>query len=143
MPDLSGADLVREWQKVTEAMIESASSVAGHTQLPRRLLDSMQHQLALVQELVERERRAQGALAGALTAPFDAIFDLFEESARAMRSQAEALGAAGRALEETSGLVQGQAELFERTITLLRQPLELAKIAADPRPRDARPACGA
>ena len=46
-----------------------------------------------------------------------------------MRRQAEALEAAGRALEETAGLMKSQAELFERTIGTLRQPAALAKAA--------------
>ena len=34
---------------------------------------------------------------------------------------------AGRALEESAGLMKRQAELFERTIATLRQPTERAK----------------
>jgi hypothetical protein len=47
-----------------------------------------------------------------------------------LRSQAEALEMAGRALEDTAALVRKQAELFERTIAALREPTELAKVAA-------------
>ena len=47
-----------------------------------------------------------------------------------LRGQAEALEAAGRALEETAGLVKSQAELFERTIGVLREPAERARTAA-------------
>jgi hypothetical protein len=47
-----------------------------------------------------------------------------------LRRQAEALEAAGRALEETAGLVKNQAELFERTLGPLREPTERAKAIA-------------
>jgi hypothetical protein len=137
VPELSGRELLREWQRVMDSMVASASSVAGRSELPRQLLDPMQRQLELVQEIVERERRAQAGLAAQVAAPFDAIFDLLEESAVTLRRQGEALEAAGRALEETAGLVTRQAELFERTIGMLRRPTELAKAAAgvERRPR--------
>lgn len=86
--------------------------------------------LQLLHEVVERERRLQQELAGRLAAPFDAIFDLFEESGATLHSQAEALESAGRALEEAAALMKSQAELFERTVGTLRAPAELAKSAA-------------
>ena len=84
----------------------------------------------LLHEVVERERRLQKELAGRLAAPFDAIFDLLEESGATLHSQAEALESAGRALEEAATLMKSQAELFERTVGALRAPGELAKSAA-------------
>ena len=114
-----------------ESMLNSAaSSVGGRAELPRQLVEPMQRQLELVQELIERERNVQRQVTSRLVAPFDAIFDLLEENGAMLRSQAEALGAAGRALEDAARLVNTQAELFERTIGVLRQPTELAKAAA-------------
>ena len=130
MAELSGRELLREWQKLMDSMVSSAASVAGRSELPRQLLEPMQRQLELVQEIIERERRLQRELTGRVLAPLDAVFDLLEETGTTLRRQAEALEAAGRALEETAGLVQTQAELFERTIATLRQPAELAKAAA-------------
>ena len=90
----------------------------------------MQRQLELVQDVIERERSLQMRLAARLLAPVDAVFDLLEESGLMLRSQAEALEAAGRALEQTAGLMKTQAELFDRTIAVLREPAELAREAA-------------
>ena len=137
MPELSGRELLREWQKLMDSVVASATSVAGRADLPRQLVEPMQRQLELVQEVIERERRLQRELTGRLVAPVDAVFDLLEESGKMLRRQADALEAAGRALEETAGLMKSQAELFERTIGPLRQPTELAKAAAglDRRPR--------
>src|SRR5215469_13065286 len=104
MPDLSGRDLLREWQKVMDSVLSSAASVGGTTGVPRQLLEPMQRQMELVQELIEREQRLQKQLAGRLFAPSDAIFDLLEQSGEMLRSQAEALETAGRALEETARL---------------------------------------
>src|SRR5687768_18405327 len=120
-----------------DSVVASAASAAGRPELPRQLLEPMQRQLELVQELIERERRVQKELMAQLVAPVDAVFDLLEESGATLRRQAEALAAAGRALDETAALVLSQAELFERTIRTLRQPTELAKTAAalEPRPR--------
>jgi hypothetical protein len=130
VPELSGRELLREWQKLMDSLVSSAASVAGRSELPRQLLDPMQRQLELVQEIIERERRLQTELTERLVAPIDAVFDLLEESGATLRRQAEALEAAGRALEETAGLMKSNAELFERTIGTMRQPAELAKAAA-------------
>jgi hypothetical protein len=83
-----------------------------------------------VEQLVERERRLQGELAGRVFAPVDAIFDLLVDSGTTLRRQAEALEAAGRALEESAALMKTQAELFERTVGTLRQPADLARKAS-------------
>ncbi len=130
MPDLSGRELLREWQAVMRSIVDAAESVTGRTELPRQLLEPMQRQLELMQEVIDRERRLQKQLASRMLAPVDAIFDLLEQSGSAMSRQAEALTAAGRALEETAALMRGQAELFERTVASMRQPTELAKKAA-------------
>lgn len=116
MPDLSGRELLHEWQRLMESV-----------SLPRQLLEPMQRQLELVQEVVERERRLQREVAGRLAAPVDAVFDLLEESAVTLRKQADALEGAGRALEETARLVKRQAELFESSVGTLREPTEIAK----------------
>lgn len=114
-----------------ESMLTSAaSSVGGRVEVPRQLVEPMQRQLELVQELIERERKVQRQVTSRLVAPFDVIFDLLEENGAMLRSQAEALEAAGQALEDAARLVKTQAELFERTIDVLRQPTELAKAAA-------------
>jgi hypothetical protein len=128
-PDLSPTELLHEWQRLMEGVVASAASVAGRSELPSQLVEPMQRQLELVQELVERERRLQREVTGRLLAPFDVAFDLLEESAVTLRRQAEALEAAGRALEDTAALVGRQAELFEHTLGGLRHPLELARSA--------------
>ena len=91
----------------------------------------------LLREVIERERRLQRDVAGRIAAPFDAIFDLLEESGATLHSQAEALESAGRALEEAAKLMKTHAELFERTVGTLRAPTEFAKSAAglERRPR--------
>lgn len=120
-----------------ESMLASAaSSVGTRVEVPRQLVEPMQRQLELVQELIERERKLQRQVTGRLVAPFDVIFDLLEENGAMLRSQAEALEAAGQALENAARLVTTQAELFERTIGMLRQPTELAKAAAGIEPRE-------
>ncbi len=113
-----------------EAVISSASSAAGRTDLPREMLAATQRQLEMVQDVFERERRMQVDLTGRVLAPIDAVFDLLEETGSTLRRQAEALQAAGRALEETAELMAGQAEMFEQTVGTLRVPADLAKAAA-------------
>jgi hypothetical protein len=130
MPDLNGRDLLHEWRQLMDAVIASASSATGRRDLPGELLGSMQRQLELVQEVVDRERRLQGELAGRLMGPVDAVFDLLEQTGATLRQQAEALQTAGRALEESAGLMKSQAELFERAIAALREPAERARVAA-------------
>jgi hypothetical protein len=75
-------------------------------------------------------RRLERDLAARVAAPFDAVFDLLEQSGTTMHEQAEALESAGRALQEAARLMKSQAELFERSVAALRAPAELAKSAA-------------
>ena len=75
-------------------------------------------------------RRLQKQLAGRGFAPADAVFDLLADTGTTLQRQAEALEAAGRALEETARLIRVQAEMFERTVGTLRQPADLARAAA-------------
>jgi len=138
MPDFSGRDLLREWEKGMQAMVDAATSLTGRPELPSQLLEPMQRQLELVQQVVERERELQRDLTARLLGPIDAIFDLLEQSGAAMSRQAEALAAAGRALEETSTLMKGQAELFEQTVSTLRRPTDLAKSVAGVAPEKAK-----
>ncbi len=130
MPDLSGRDLLREWRKLMDSVVASAASVGGRPEVPHQLLEAMQRQLELVQEVIESERRLQKQVAGRVLAPVDAIFDLLAESELVLRRQSEALEAAGHALAEAASLVRTQADIFDRTIAAMRQPAELAKLAA-------------
>ena len=135
MPD-GGRELLREWRKLMDAVVDSATSVAGRAEFPEKLVETMQHQLQLIQEVLERERALQKDIAARVVAPVDAVFDLLEESGATLRRQAEALESAGRALEETAALMKSQAELFEATIARLREPAELAKAVAGLERRD-------
>jgi hypothetical protein len=130
MTEPNGRDLLREWRRLMEGVVSSAVSATGRRDLAADLLGAMQHQLELVQEVIDGERRWQGELAGRLLAPLDAGFDLLEQTAASLRQQAEALQSAGRALEESAGMMKSQAELFERAIGVLREPAELARQAA-------------
>jgi uncharacterized protein YukE len=137
MAELSGRELLREWQRLTNSALASATSAAARSELPRQLLESMQHQLEVVQEVVQRDRGWYRERAEQLAAPVDALFDLLEDTGSTLRRQAEALEAAGAALEESGALMKIQADRFERTIRTLRQPTQLARSAAglEPRPR--------
>jgi hypothetical protein len=119
-----------------DSVLASATSAAGGA-VPRPVLEAMQRQLDLMQAVIERERTLQKQLAAGVVAPVDAVFDLFEQIGETLRSQAEALETAGRALEETARLAHTQAELFERTLGALREPAEIAKTAVglERRPR--------
>src|SRR3954454_7145928 len=106
MSEPRGSSLLWEWRRVMESVVSSATSVAGRSQVPRELLRASQRQLELLQEVVDRERRLQRELASLVIAPVDAVFDLLEETGQTLRLQAEALESAGRALEDTAGLMK-------------------------------------
>lgn len=139
MSEPNGRDLLEEWRKVLESVVTSAASAAGQPDLPKDVLALTQRQIETVTALLERERRAQGEVAGRVLAPVDAIFDLLEETGSTLRRQAEALGAAGRAIEETGELMGAQAEMFEKTIGTLRRPADIAKSAAGTGRRPKKP----
>lgn len=107
--------------------MQALISAARHADVPHGLLAPLERQAELLQEIVER---AFG--------PFDAVFDLLEESGGAMRRQAEALSASAQALEQAAELMRVQAEMFERTVRTVRQPTERAKSSAGLEPRRAR-----
>ncbi len=130
MADLSGRELLREWEKGMRSVVGAAASVAGRAEMPPQLLEPLQRQFELVQDILERERKLQRDLAGRLLAPVDAVFDLLEQSAGMLRSQAEALETAGKAIQESAGIMKAQAELFEKTLGTARKPSELAKSVA-------------
>ena len=142
MPDLSGRELLHEWQRLMESVLATASSAASRAEMPRQLTELTQRQLELMREVIDREQRLQRDIATRLTAPVDAVFDLLEDSTAMLRGQAEALEAAGAALQESAQLMQRQAELFARTVATLRKPTELAQTVAGvekrPRPRRGR-----
>ena len=135
LPGFSGHELLNESQKVLDAATASLSTVADQLDSPGQLAETMRHQLELVQELIARERELQKHAASQVLAPIDAVFDLLETSGATLRKQAEALAAAGQALEETARLVQTQAGLFERATGLLREPADWARAAVGLDPR--------
>jgi hypothetical protein len=94
------------------------------------LLEPLRREVRLAQDVVEYERGLQREVAGRIVAPFDAVFDLLEESARMLERQAETLQTAGAALVETAVVMQRQASLFEQTVRGARQPVEALKSAA-------------
>jgi signal transduction histidine kinase len=120
--DLRGVDLVREWQAAMQSVAASVTGATGRSDVARQLLAPLQRQAELVQEVLERERELQRDLLGRVFEPFDAAFDLLEQSGAALREQAEAIEHAARSLEQAAGLMKAQADLFERTIRTLREP---------------------
>jgi hypothetical protein len=118
MPDGGGLDLLRDWQSAMQSVI------------PKQLLGPLQRQAELIQDVLERERKVQREVLGHVFAPFDAVFDLLEQSGATFRRQAEALEQAARALEETAVLMKAQAEIFERGVKAVREPTDLARSAA-------------
>jgi hypothetical protein len=56
-----------------------------------------------------------------------------------VRHQAKALSESAKVLEQVAGMMEVQADLFERTIQTLREPAEVAKGVAGVkrRPREA------
>lgn len=120
-----------------QSLTESLGSAARHSDVARQVLAPMQRQAELFQEVLERERALQARLVHRALGPLDAVFDLLEESGSALRSQAEAVEEAARALERVAGLMKLQADLFGRTVRALREPTEAVKTLAGGRPKDA------
>ena len=114
-------------------------------ELVQQVVEPLQRQIGIVHEVVEREQRLQREVTDRLVAPFDAIFDLLEGTGAMVQRQAEALDAAGQALSEAAALMKLQADLFERTVGTLRQPVKLVKATSRrppepiPQPKPAAP----
>jgi hypothetical protein len=142
MPDPSPRQLLHEWQQRMESVVASAASVADRSELSHQLLEAMRREVELLQEVVERERRLRQEVTDHVVAPIEAVFELLEQSSAAFRQQADALEAAGRALELTAQQVKMQAQLFERTVDALRQPAKWATAAAERNRPPRKPARG-
>ena len=82
MPDLSGRELIREWRKLMDSIVDAMSTVTARSEIPSQVREPLQRQLELVQELIERERRLQEEIAEQVLAPVDVAFDLLEQVAR-------------------------------------------------------------
>ena len=138
MAEVGGPELLRQWQAAVQSLASSAANVAGRSEVPQQLVVSMQRQLELVEELFERERRLQEDLVARTLAPVDAVLDVLEQSAAALRRQAEALKDSARALEQASEMIGTQAELFERAIGIVRKPADIVTSGASAPRRPAR-----
>src|SRR4051794_5889257 len=103
VPELTGLDLLGEWKRLMDGVMANATSIAGRSDIPRQLLEPMQRQVELVQDIIERERRVQQEIAARALAPVEAVFELLEGTGLMLRRQAEALEAAGKALQDTAG----------------------------------------
>jgi methyl-accepting chemotaxis protein len=123
-------DLLREWAAAMQSLTESIGSAARQSDVARHVVGPLQRQAEVIQEVLERERALQARLVRRAFAPLDAVFDLLEESGSALRSQAEAVEEAARALERVAGLMKLQADLFGRTVRAMREPSAIAKSLA-------------
>jgi predicted lipoprotein len=112
-----------------KSLASAAASAAGRQPLPPQLLAPMEHQVQLIEEILGRERRLQQELLTRAFEPFNAVFDLLEQSATALHRQAEALRESSQALEQAAEMIEVQAATFERTISALREPGEIVKRA--------------
>jgi hypothetical protein len=131
VPEISGHDLVREWKSAMQSVLSVATSAGGRSsELTEQLVAPMQRQLEIVQNVLDREQRIQRQLLTRVFGPFDAVFDLLEQSAAAVGKTAEALNQSARAMEQAAELMKVQADLMGRTLQTLREPAELAKAAA-------------
>lgn len=92
-----------------------------------------------MQSVLERERDLQRDLLGRAFEPFDATFGLLEQSGAALRQQAEAIEHAAKSLEEAAGLMKTQADLFQRTIRILREPSRRVESAIGLDPEETQP----
>jgi hypothetical protein len=135
MSERGRTDVLREWTAAMQSLTESIGSAALRSDVARQITAPMQRQAELIGDILERERALQSRAVRLALAPLDAVFDLLEQSGASMRSQAEAVEEAARALERVAGLMKVQADLFGRTVRALREPTEVVKsLAGDEKP---------
>lgn len=127
--------MLRDWTAAMQSLTESIGSAALNSDVARQISAPLQRQAELFGEILERERALQSRVVRRALAPLDAVFDLLEESGAALRSQAEAVEEASRALERVAGLMKVQADLFARTVRAMREPTNVVKsLAGDEKP---------
>ena len=132
MPQSGPADLLREWQRAIDELTRGGLAGFGDPDLVRRLVAPMQGQADLLGQLLDQHRSFQRELWHGVFKPLDDVQELFDEAARPMRTQAEALKEAAAALHRVASLLDAQAVLVERTSAALRQRTDALRSLVTP-----------
>ena len=128
MPD--PADLLKAWQHAIVDLGGMAASLAsGPTGAASDLVRAMQHQVELLQQVLQRQLEFERELVSRATAPLHAAQDLVDQATGTFRAQATSFRAASKTFGQLAGLMDQQADLLERAGTLMREPLTVFRSA--------------
>jgi methyl-accepting chemotaxis protein len=138
------ADLLNAWQEAIRQLGRATASLAGASgDVAEPLVGPLRHQGELLEQALRRQAEFEQELFGRLVAPFGTAIDTLEQTASAMRTQAEAFSAASKAFQQASELAALQASLLERTTDSMRAPAELVRSVRGVQPTKSRKRKGA
>ena len=124
------ADLLKAWQEAIKQLRGAAAPVAGVSEdVVRQMIAPLQRQAELLEDALSRQMAFEKDLAGRVLAPMNAVLGLVDQSAAAMRSQAQAFDAASEAFKRSAQLLEVQASLLEEAGRSLRDPTRALKAA--------------
>ena len=102
------------------------------------LLGPLQRQADLIEDLVRRQVEFERDLLGRALAPATAVLDILDQTAGAMRKQAQAFNAASVAFKQAADMLEVQANLMETAASTVRDPGAVVKSAGRTASRAAR-----
>src|SRR5205085_1306458 len=92
-------------------------------------LAPLQRQAELLEEAMRRQVEFEKDLVGKVLAPVGVLLDLLDQTATAMRTQAQAFEAAAEAFNRSAGLLEVQASLLEDASRSMRDPARALRSA--------------
>ena len=127
------ADLLRGWQEAIKQLGSAfATPLTGQQDLVNLVQGPLQRQAELLEQAVQRQVDFEKAVLGRVLAPASVMLDMLEQTAAAMKAQAEAFEAAAASFKHAGEMLELQASLLEQVARSLRDPVGALRSAGVP-----------
>jgi hypothetical protein len=124
------ADLIRAWQQAIGHLRSAAGPLTGVPEdVARQLLAPLQQQAELLEQSLRRQVAFEKEIVERMLGPVTVVLELLDQSAAAMRTQAQAFDAAAASFKQASELLELQASLLEGAGRSLRDPAHALRAA--------------
>lgn len=124
------ADLIHAWQQAIGHLRSAAAPLTGGPEdITRQLLAPLQQQAELLEQGLRRQVEFEKELVERMLGPVTVLLELLDQSAAAMRTQAQAFEAAAASFGQASELLELQASLLEGAGRSLRDPAGVLRAA--------------
>ena len=118
---LDPADLLRAWQQAVREVGGTLASVPAGA--ASEIVRPLQHQADLVQQLLQRQLEFERELLNRAATPLRTTLELTDQATETLRAQAISFRAASAAFHQLAALMDQQADLLQRAVATMRDPL--------------------